>query len=73
MYFLSEILGFRNVHFYRIRGGNLAARMAKRAVGLIYRTRESLYFDTEEGIGPGPYIEHGFSMMIAAKRIGANA
>ena len=42
LYFLCEVLEFRNVYFYRIHGGNLAARVAKRAVGLIYRTRESL-------------------------------
>lgn len=73
LYFLSEVLEFRNVYFYRIHGGNLVARIAKRVVSLVYRTRESLYLSTEEGIGPGLYIEHGFSTVVTAKRIGANA
>jgi serine O-acetyltransferase len=73
MYFLSEVLEFRNVYFYRIHRGNLPARVAKRAVSIIFRTRESLYLIADEGIGPGLYIEHGFSTVVTAKRIGANA
>ena len=70
---LCEVLEFRSVYFYRVHRGNLAARVAKRAASLLYRSRESLYISAAEGIGPGLYIEHGFSTVITAKRIGANA
>jgi len=70
---LCKNLQFRSVYFYRVQQGNLAARAARRAVSLLYRSRESLYIYAIEGIGPGLYIEHGFSTIIDAKRIGANA
>lgn len=73
MHLLSDVLEFRSVYFYRITRGNLAARVAKRAASLLYKSRESLYISSAEGIGPGLYIEHGFSTVITAKRIGANA
>ena len=70
---LCDVPEFRSVYYYRITRGNLAARAAKRIARLIYKPRESLYISSVEGIGPGLYIEHGFSTVIAAKRIGANA
>jgi len=67
---LCENLQFRSVYFYRVQQGNLAARAAGHAASLLYRSRESLYIYATEGVGPGLYIEHGFSTIIDAKRIG---
>ena len=69
---LSELPEFRSVYYYRVSLGNLAGRAAKRLVSIFFHPLTSLYIYTFD-IGPGLYMEHGFSTIIVAKRIGANA
>lgn len=69
---LRDLPEFRSVYYHRVSLGNLAGRAAKRMVSILFRPLESLYIYTFD-IGPGFYMEHGFSTIIVAKRIGANA
>jgi serine O-acetyltransferase len=63
---------FRTLFYYRVRqerrlGIGVLLELAK----LCYRPLESLYILTPS-IGPGLFIQHGFSTIIAAKSIGEN-
>lgn len=61
---LIMIPEFRGLFYYRL--GKL-----KYLIQWIHPVRLNLYFMTSE-IGPGLKIQHGFSTVIAAKRIGKN-
>ena len=58
---------FRNLVIYR----NRKKKIRRRIFSIFYPPMESLYIDAFE-IGGGLYIQHGFSTMIAAKKIGEN-
>ncbi len=60
---------FRNLYIYRIKQGkgNLAASIIK----LLFPPMDSLYFACDD-IGGGLFIQHGFSTIIAAKKVGRN-
>lgn len=75
MALLRELPEFRSVYYYRLAQGNSAGRMAGRIVRVFFRfhPQVALYIGAPEGIGPGLFIQHGFSTVIAARRIGANA
>jgi serine O-acetyltransferase len=63
---------FRTLFYYRIaREHKLGARMLLELAKLCYRGLESLYILTPS-IGPGLFIQHGFSTIIAAESIGEN-
>jgi serine O-acetyltransferase len=55
---------YRNLFYYRIN-------WVKRILYIFCRPMPTLYILTEE-IGPGLFIQHGFSTMISAKKIGKN-
>jgi serine O-acetyltransferase len=63
---------FRNLLYHRVKqerrtGVRVLLELAK----LLYRPHGSLYLYTED-IGPGCFIQHGFSTGVGAKRIGEN-
>jgi serine O-acetyltransferase len=63
---------FRNLFYHRIgRDKRLGTKALLEIAKLFYRPLESLYIFTED-IGPGCFIQHGFSTGIGARRIGEN-
>jgi len=71
-FLVSRYPEFRNLFYYRIEHhyhipSRLTLELAKRT----YRRMSTLYIHTPV-IGPGLFIQHGFSCIIAAKSIGEN-
>ena len=66
-YLLHSYKEFRNLFFFRNRGKALRIRWFK----FWYPPLETLYLESKE-IGGGLFIQHGFSCMVAAERIGEN-
>lgn len=64
---MTEYKEFRNIVIYR----NRKKVIAKRVISLIYPPVNTLYIEAKE-IGGGLFIQHGFSTMISAERIGEN-
>lgn len=63
---------FRTLFCYRVaKERRLGVRMLLELAKLCYRPLESLYLVTPS-IGPGLFIQHGFSTIIGAKSIGEN-
>ncbi len=59
---------FRSVFYYRLKSYCL---VIAKLLEWLYPPRECLYIYTSS-IGPGLFIEHGFSTIISAERIGDN-
>ena len=59
---------FRNVFYYRIKKSNF---IVSKLLQIFYFPLSTLYINTS-CIGPGLYIQHGFSTIISAKTIGEN-
>ncbi|MFJ7552486.1 serine O-acetyltransferase [Bacillus thuringiensis] len=59
---------FRNLFYYRINKHNL---ILSRVLKLFYRPLSHLYLYTDD-IGEGLFIQHGFSTIVTAKKIGKN-
>ncbi len=65
---LLEAEGFRDVVHMRLKKGNpIMARIFK----MLFPLMETLHLGSGE-IGPGLYIQHGFSTIVAAKSVGEN-
>ena len=63
---------FRNLLYHRAgRERRVPVKILLELAKLFFKPLESLYIFTED-IGPGCFIQHGFSTGIGAKRIGAN-
>lgn len=63
---------FRTLFYYRIkRQRGLATRLFLELAKLFYRPLDSLYLDVPS-IGPGLFIQHGFSTIVAAESVGEN-
>lgn len=72
--FWSSRQEFRSILKYRIkRFGNseLTAKFNKACAGKSYFFIKELHLSVKD-IGPGLYVEHGFSTIVFAKSIGAN-
>jgi len=63
---------FRSLMYYRLRDGNAVGRAVGWLSFVLLPKRESLYLVSQD-IGPGLYIQHGFSTGVDAEYIGANA
>lgn len=59
---------FRNLFYYRIKKYNL---LIAKSLEIFYRPLNTLYIHTPD-IGGGLYIQHGFSTIISARKIGKN-
>lgn len=62
-YLILYVPEFRNLFYYRI------GRNKSLLLNLIFRKESTLYIKTKE-IGEGLFIQHGFSTIIYAKKIG---
>lgn len=58
---------FRTLFYYRMGGGGTVIAILK----ILFPPLSTLYIHTP-GIGPGFFIQHGFSSIVAAQRIGKN-
>jgi serine O-acetyltransferase len=65
---------FRNLFHHRVRHAGpvgLLTVLLTAVAASLYRPLDSLYIHTAL-VGPGLYIQHGFSTIISARSIGAN-
>ncbi len=63
---------FRNLFYYRIaREERLGSRALVELAKIFYRPMDTLFIHTP-AIGPGLFIQHGFSTIISARSIGEN-
>src|SRR5205807_2176230 len=63
---------FRNLFYYRVSSERLSLKMLAQPFKLIYRESSTLSISARDSIGPGLFIQHGFSTVVAAESIGAN-
>lgn len=72
-YFLTKNLEFRNLLLHRLWNPSRSFRAKIHAfiARRLWKPLDSLYLNTRE-IGGGLYIQHGFSTIVSAKRIGEN-
>jgi len=70
---LTETKEFRNLLQHRLKNPSrtLSAWLHYFIARILWKPMESLYLNTRE-IGGGLYIQHGFSTIVSAQRIGAN-
>lgn len=66
-YLMSQYKEFRNLVIYRSSKKIIGRRIIK----LVYPPLNTLYIEANE-IGGGLFIQHGFSTMISAEKIGEN-
>jgi serine O-acetyltransferase len=65
---------YRNLFYYRVReacGRQIGCRLLLILARLLYKPMETLFITTPS-IGPGLFIQHGFSTIIAARSLGEN-
>ncbi|GBF79986.1 serine O-acetyltransferase [Aphanothece sacrum] len=68
---LKEASEFRNLYYFRLFKGNFSGRFWMYLLKIIYRDCPYFFLDNSCNIGPGLFIQHGFSTIIMAD-IGAN-
>ncbi len=71
LWFLANYPEYRNLYHYRIRRGNLLAEITLMVLLVIYRECPSLFLYCPD-VGPGLFIQHGFSTIVIARHIGKN-
>jgi serine O-acetyltransferase len=69
---LVEFPEFRNLYYYRISQSSVWLKMLGALFKLVYQESSTLSISARESIGPGLFIEHGFSTVVSADTIGAN-
>jgi serine O-acetyltransferase len=68
---LLRLPEFRSLFYYRLSRGNLAGRLVGRLFRVVIRGQSALFLATPV-IGPGLFLQHGFSTIVTAESIGAN-
>jgi serine O-acetyltransferase len=68
---LKEASEFRNLYYFRLFKGNFSGRFWMYLLKIIYRDCPYFFLDSSCNIGPGLFIQHGFSTIIMAD-IGEN-
>jgi serine O-acetyltransferase len=63
---------FRNLFYYRVSSERLSLKVLAQLFNVIFRDSSTLSLSARHSIGPGLFIEHGFSTVVAADSIGAN-
>jgi serine O-acetyltransferase len=69
---LVEFPEFRNVYYYRISQSSVWLKALAALFKLVYHESSTLSISARESIGPGLFIQHGFSTVVSADTIGAN-
>lgn len=62
---------FRTIFYHRIKDDMLVVELFMRFLAILYRPESTLKIFTND-IGPGLFIQHGISTIIAARSIGSN-
>ena len=66
-YFLTNMIEFRNLMLNRLHRNKISYVISR----ILFRPLDSLYINMPpENIGGGLYFQHGFSTIVAAKKIG---
>lgn len=68
---LIEAKEFRSLYYFRLFKGNFFGRFFMYIVKIIYPRSDYFFLDNSCNIGPGLFIQHGFSTIIMAD-LGAN-
>lgn len=68
---LNEAKEFRNLYYFRLFKGNFLAKFFMYILKIIYPPCPYFFLDNSCNIGPGLFIQHGFSTIIMAD-LGAN-
>ena len=68
---LFRLPEFRSLFYYRLSRGNFTGRLIGRLLRVIIRGQSALFLATPV-IGPGLFLQHGFSTIVSAESIGAN-
>ncbi len=63
---LREASEFRNLYYFRLFKGNFSGRFLMYFSKILYRECPYFFLDTSCNIGPGLFIQHGFSTIIMA-------
>jgi serine O-acetyltransferase len=63
---------YRNLYYYRISTDSVLARIPIHVFKLFYPELPTLRISARGAIGPGLFIQHGFSTIVAADTIGTN-
>jgi serine O-acetyltransferase len=69
---LVEFPEFRNVYYYRVSESSAWLKALAALFKLVYQESSTLSISARESIGPGLFIQHGFSTVVSAEVIGAN-
>jgi serine O-acetyltransferase len=69
--FLFTNCVFRSVFYYRLNSGGIGEKIVWRMAAILYPREPTLLIYTRE-IGPGLFVQHGLSTIIAARKIGRN-
>ena len=70
-FLLGRYREFRTLYYYRLQHGNLVGAVLGRLLSICYRGETTLHLVCSD-IGPGLFIQHGFSTIVAAASVGAN-
>ncbi|MBE9221198.1 serine acetyltransferase [Cyanobacterium stanieri LEGE 03274] len=57
---------YRNLYYFRLKKGNLTAKIISQILKIIYRPCGYFFLDESCNIGGGLFIQHGFSTIIMA-------
>jgi len=68
---LQKMPEYRNLYYFRICQGNMSAKAIAVILKLIYPHCQTLFLEQSCQIGPGLFIQHGFSTIVMAD-IGKN-
>ncbi len=68
---LQEAKEFRNLYYFRLFKGNFLGQFLMYILKVIYQPCPYFFLDNSCNIGPGLFIQHGFSTIIMAD-LGAN-
>jgi serine O-acetyltransferase len=63
---------FRNLYYYRVSESSVWLKALAALFKLVYQESSTLSISARDCIGPGLFIQHGFSTVVSADRIGAN-
>ncbi len=71
LFLLAGYPEFRTLFYYRLEHSGRLAHIIALVFSIFYRGRVNLFL-TCPSIGPGFFIQHGFSTIVAAKKVGKN-
>lgn len=68
---LADAKEFRNIYYHRLNQGNLSSKLLMYLLKIVYQPCPYFFLDSSCTIGPGLFIQHGFSTIVMAD-LGAN-